>query len=59
MREMKNTYKIVVRKPKGKGPHRRPRNRYDDNIKMDLKEVRCEGVDWIQLNHGRVQWGRL
>jgi hypothetical protein len=42
-REMRNAYKILVGKPEGKRPLRRPRRRWKDNIKMDLKEVGCEG----------------
>ena len=37
-------------KLEGKRPHGRPRRRWDDNIKMDLQEVGCGGVDWIELN---------
>jgi hypothetical protein len=40
---------ILVRKPKGKIPLGRPRLRWEDNIKMDLQEVECEGMDWIKL----------
>jgi hypothetical protein len=44
MWEMRNAYKILVRRPFWKSKHRR-----DDNIKMHLKEIECEDVDWIQL----------
>ena len=42
----KGLYRVLVGKPEGKGPLRRPRHRWDDNIKMDLQEVGCGGVDW-------------
>ena len=40
-------------KPEGKRPLGRPRHRWEDNIKMDLQEVRCGGMDWIELAHGK------
>jgi hypothetical protein len=48
-----------VGKPEGKRPLGRPRRRWDDNIKMDLKEVVCEGMDWIELTQGRDRWRAL
>jgi len=45
-----------VGKPQGKRPHGRPRHRWEDNIKMDLQEVGCEGVDWIELARDRNWW---
>jgi hypothetical protein len=39
MREMRNAYNILIRKPKGKRPFRRPRHRWEDNIRMDLMEI--------------------
>jgi hypothetical protein len=56
---MRNAYKIIVRKPEGKGPLGRPRCRRDGNIKMDLKRIMCEDVDWIRLAQDRVQWWTL
>jgi hypothetical protein len=47
--EVRNAYKILIGKPKGKRPFGRPRHRWEDNIKMDLREIRLEGVDWIDL----------
>jgi hypothetical protein len=47
MGEMKNAYKILVGKPER--PLERCRRRRDDNNKMDLKEIRCEGMHWIHL----------
>jgi hypothetical protein len=46
-------YRVLVVKPEGKRPLGRPRFRWEDNIKMDLKEVGCEGVDWIDLAQDR------
>ena len=42
-------YRVWVGKPKGKRPLGRPKRRWDDNIKMDLKEVECEGMDWTDV----------
>jgi hypothetical protein len=49
MREMRNAYKILVRKPEGKRPFRRPRHKWEDNIRMDLRERGWKVVDWIHL----------
>jgi hypothetical protein len=38
------------------GPLGRPGHRWEDNIKMDLQEVGCEGTDWIDLSHDRDRW---
>ena len=40
-------------KPKGRRPLGRPRRRWEDNIKMDLQEVDCRGMDWIELAQDR------
>jgi hypothetical protein len=55
----RNAYRILVGKPKGKRPLRRPRRRWVDNIKMDLREIGCDGMDWIELAQDRDQWGAL
>jgi hypothetical protein len=47
--EMRDVYKLLVGKPEGKRPLRRPRHRWEDNIKMDLQEIVLEGVDFIHL----------
>jgi len=52
---MRNAYNILVGKPEGKRPLRRPRHRWEDNITMDLKEIGCRDVNWIQLLQDRVQ----
>ena len=46
-------------KPEGKRPLGRPRRRWEDNIKMDLQEVGCRGVDWIDLAQNRDRWREL
>jgi hypothetical protein len=45
----RGVYRILMGKPEGKRPLERPRRRWEDNIKMYLQEVRCGGVDWIEL----------
>ena len=46
-------------KHEGKRPLGRPRRRWEDNIKMDLQEVGCRGVDWIELAQNRDRWRAL
>jgi hypothetical protein len=46
-------YRVLVGKPGGKSPLERPRWRREDNIKMDLQEVGCGGMDWIGLTQDR------
>ena len=53
MGERRGIYRIWVGKPKGKRPLGRPRHRWEDNIKMDLQEVECRGMDWIELAEDR------
>jgi len=48
-----------VGKPEGKRPLGRPRDRWEDNIKMDLQEVGCGGMDWIKLAQDRGRWRAL
>jgi hypothetical protein len=52
----KNAYRILVGKPEGKRPLGRPRSRWEDNIKMDLREIGWGGVDRIHLAQDRDQW---
>jgi len=59
MGERRGVYGLLVRKPKGKRPLGRPRRRWEDNIKMDLQEVGCGGMDWIQLAQERDRWCAL
>jgi len=51
--EMRALYRVLVRKLEEKRPLRRPRRRWEDNIKIDLQEVMCEGVDWIDVVQDR------
>jgi hypothetical protein len=56
MGERRGVYWVLVGKPKCKKPLGRPRRRWEDNIKMDLQEVGCRGMDWIELAQGRDRW---
>ena len=49
MVERRGVYRVLVGKPEGKTPLGRPRRRWEDNIKMDLKEVGCLVMEWIEL----------
>jgi hypothetical protein len=51
MRERRGVYRVLVGKPEGKRPLGRPGRRWKDNIKADLQEVGCGGMDWIELAH--------
>jgi hypothetical protein len=55
MGEGRGVYRDLVWRPKGKRPLGRPRRRWEDNIKMDLRELGINGADWIQLAQGRIQ----
>jgi len=52
-------YRILVGKPEGQRPLGRPRHRWKDNIKMDLQEVGCGCMDWIELAQDRDRWWSL
>jgi hypothetical protein len=54
--EGRGVYRVLVRKPQGKIPLGRPRRRWEDNIKMDLREKGCGGTDWIELAEDRDRW---
>jgi hypothetical protein len=55
----RTAYRILVGKQEGKRPLGRPRRRWEDNIKMDLRERRWGGMDWIDLAQDRDQWRAL
>ena len=57
--ERRDIYSVLVRNPEGKRILARPRRRWEDNIKMDLQEVGCGGMDWIQLAEDRDRWRAL
>ena len=59
MGESRGVYRVLVGKPEGKRPFGRPRRRWEDNIKMDLQEVGCGGIDWIELAQDRDRWRAL
>ncbi|KAJ4429673.1 hypothetical protein ANN_21874 [Periplaneta americana] len=56
MGESRNAYRVLVGRPDGKRPLGRPRRRWEDNIKMDLREVGYDDRDWIHLAQDRDQW---
>jgi hypothetical protein len=57
--EWRGVYKVLVGKQWGKSLLGRPRRRWRDNIKMDLEEVGCGGMDWIELAQYRDRWRAL
>jgi len=56
MGERRGLYRGLMGKPQGMRPLGRPRHRWEDNIKMDLQEVGCRGIDWNELAHDRDRW---
>jgi superfamily II DNA/RNA helicase len=59
MGEKGNAYTILVGKPEGKRPLGKLRRRWEDNMKMDLREIGRGGMDWINLAEDRDQWRAL
>jgi hypothetical protein len=59
MEDGKGVYRVLVEKPEGKRPLGRPRRRQEDSIKMDLQEVGCWLMDWIELAQDRNRWRPL
>jgi hypothetical protein len=56
MGEKRNAYRVLVGKPEGKRGLRRSRRRFEDNIKMDFREIGWCCMDWINLAQDRDQW---
>jgi hypothetical protein len=59
MKEKSNAYRIFMGNPEGMRPLGRPRRRWVDNIKMDLREIGWGGMDWIDPAQNRDQWRAL
>jgi len=59
MEEKRGVYRVLVGKPEGKRLLGRSRGSWEDNINMDLREVRCGGMDWIDLAQDRDRWRAL
>jgi hypothetical protein len=59
MGEKRNAYRILVGKPEGRRALGRPRRRWEDNVRMDLREIGCGGMDWIDLAQDRDRWRAL
>jgi hypothetical protein len=58
MGERRSVYRVLVEKPEGKRPLERPSRRWEDN-KIELQEVGCWGMDWIELAQDRDRWWAL
>jgi hypothetical protein len=54
--EGRGFYSVLVGRPEGKKPLGRPRSRWEDNIKMDLREIGIDGANWVRLAQDKVQW---
>ena len=52
MGERRGVYRFFVGHPEGRRPLGRPRHKWEDNIKMDLQEVGCRGMDWLRVGTG-------
>jgi hypothetical protein len=55
MGKKRNAFRILVGKPEGKRPLRRHRRRWENNIKIGIREIGCDGMDWIHLAQDRDQ----
>jgi hypothetical protein len=56
MGEGRSVHRVLVGRPESKRPLGRPRCKWEDNIKRDLREIGIDGMNWIQLAQDRVQW---
>jgi hypothetical protein len=54
--EGRGVYRVLVGKPEGKRPLGRPRHRWEDNIKLHVREIGIDEANWIQLAQDRIQW---
>ena len=59
MGDRRGVFRVLVRKPEGKRPFGRDRRRWEDNIKMDLQDVGCGVMEWIELAQDRDRWRAL
>ena len=59
MGERRGVYRVLVGKPEGKRPLGRTRRRWENNIRMDLQNVGCGVMDWIELGQDRYRWRAL
>jgi hypothetical protein len=57
--ERRGLYRVLVGKPERKRPLGRPRRRWDDNVKVNLQEVGCGVMDWIEVDQDRDRWRAL
>ena len=55
----RGVHRVLVGKPEGRRPLGRPRRRWEDNIRMDIREVGCGCVDWMELAQDRDRWRAL
>jgi hypothetical protein len=55
----RNVYKVLMRKPEGRRPLVRPRHRWEDRIRMDLREIGWRSIEWIQLAQDKDRWQPL
>jgi hypothetical protein len=56
MGQERKVYRVLVGKPEGKRPLGRPRRRWEDGVRMDLREIGLGGADWIRLAQDRDRW---
>jgi len=59
MEARRSVYRFLVGKPEGKGRLGRPRRRWENNINVDIQEVGCGGMDWIDLVYDMDRWRAL
>jgi hypothetical protein len=56
MGEGRSVYRVLVGRPEGKSPLGRPRRKWEDNINLDLREIRIDGANWVRLAWDRIRW---